>query len=95
MNKAKGRSHWNYRALKRTYEMPGGGVEEQVEIVEAHYTDDKLEGWTANAVNVASGEGRKGVEWILSEMAKALDKPLIIVKNVGNNEHLVEEQENW
>lgn len=89
------KSHWNYRAVKRVYQMPGGGTEEQIEIVEAYYTDGKVDGWTKNPRAVTSGEGKEGLTWVLEQMAKALERPLIIVKDIGNNETLVEEQEDW
>lgn len=71
--------HWNYRVVRREYEISPGDIEVSYEIHEAHYdiiTDTKPSLISIDPVGVHAGS-LEGLDLVLSRMKEALRKPVL------------------
>ena len=74
---------WNYRVMRHRAVDPDGNVEETLALHEIYYKDgqptDGDIGYTANAV-VPVAEDLEGLRFVLTEMLKALEEPILEYK---------------
>lgn len=89
---------WNYRILAETYHRASEGEVEYLtppeegeeteyyfQIHEVYYDKDgKAESHTVNPCSIISEQGKDGIRWVLEQMLKALDRPILDKENFPN-----------
>ena len=81
--------HWNHRVIRQEYEYTGLDGKPETEItyaiVEAYY-DEKVsntvpDSWCTVTMLSDGDEGVDGLRWQLEHMMRALEQPVVVVKN--------------
>ena len=69
---------WNYRVIRKTYKKKETLLEEECFNIHEVYYDKEgyIISLTKNPVSVGA-ESLEGLEWVLSKMKEALDKPVL------------------